>query len=102
MQYLIMCRSLTWAQRSAALLERGGITASVVKAPQGLSTSGCGYAISIYRRFEEARNLLAKNNMINGKIFKRTETGEYQIMAGISSEQIMLTESVTWDKYPRG
>ena len=78
MQYLIMCRSLTWAQRSAALLERGGITASVVKAPQGLSASGCGYAISIYRRFEEARNLLAKNNMINGKIFKRTENGEYQ------------------------
>ena len=78
MQYLIMCRSLTWAQRSAALLERGGITASVVKAPQGLSASGCGYAISIYRRFEEARNLLAKNNMINGKLFKRTENGEYQ------------------------
>ena len=80
MQYLIMCRSLTWAQRSAALLERGGITASVVKAPQGLSTSGCGYAISIYRRLEEARHLLAKNNMINGKIFKRTENGEYQEM----------------------
>lgn len=80
MQYLIMCRSLTWAQRSAALLERGGITASVVKAPQGLSASGCGYAISIYRRFEEARNLLAKNNLINGKIFKRTEIGEYQEM----------------------
>ena len=78
MQYLIMCRSLTWAQRSAALLERSGITASVVKAPQGLSTSGCGYAISIYRRFEEARHLLAKNNMINGKLFKRTENGEYQ------------------------
>ena len=80
MQYLIMCRSLTWAQRSAALLERGGITESVVKAPQGLSASGCGYAISIYRRFEEARNLLAKNNLINGKIFKRTEIGEYQEM----------------------
>ena len=80
MQYLIMCRSLTWAQRSAALLERGGITASVVKAPQGLSASGCGYAISIYRRFEEARYLLAKNNLINGKIFKRTEIGEYQEM----------------------
>ena len=50
MQYLIMCRSLTWAQRSAALLERGGITASVVKAPQGLSPSGCAYANSMYRR----------------------------------------------------
>lgn len=78
MQYLIMCRSLTWAQRSAALLERNGITAAVVKAPQGLRTSGCGYAISLYRHFEEARNLLVKNNMINGKIFRRMENGEYQ------------------------
>ena len=26
MQYLIMCRSLTWAQRSAALLERSGFS----------------------------------------------------------------------------
>lgn len=78
MQHLIMCRSLTWAQRSAALLERSGITASVVKAPRGMSTSGCGYAISLYRRFEEARNLLMKNNMINGKIFRRMENGEYQ------------------------
>ena len=37
MQYLIMCRSLTSAQKSAALLERKGISASVIKAPQGLS-----------------------------------------------------------------
>ena len=35
MQYLIMCRSMTYAQRSAALLERSGISAKVVKAPQG-------------------------------------------------------------------
>lgn len=78
MQYLIMCRSLTYAQRSTALLERNGITASVVKAPQGLSTSGCGYAVSLYRRFDEARSILKKNNMINGKIFQRMENGEFR------------------------
>lgn len=78
MQYLIMCRSLTYAQRSTALLERHGITASVVKAPQGLSTSGCGYAVSLYRRFDEARSILKKNNMINGKIFQRMENGEFR------------------------
>ena len=78
MQYLIMCRSLTYAQRSAALLERNGITASVVKAPQGLSSSGCGYAVSLYRHFEEAKNLLKTSGMINGKVFKRMENGEYQ------------------------
>ncbi len=39
-QYLLMCRSLTYAQKSVKLLERSGITAAVVKAPQGLSSSG--------------------------------------------------------------
>jgi len=78
MQYLIMCRSMTHAQRSAAVLERSGISVSVVKAPQGLSSSGCGYALSLYRRVDEAIGILRKNSLINGKIFKRLENGEYQ------------------------
>ena len=78
MQYLIMCRSMTYAQRSAALLERSGISAKVVKAPQGLSSSGCGYGIYLYRHFNEAVGLLKKNNMISGKMFLRNENGEYQ------------------------
>lgn len=76
-QYLIMCRSLTYAQRSARLLERAGITATVVKAPQGLTTGGCGYAVSLFRRFDEAVPILKKNNLISGKLFKRTDQGEY-------------------------
>lgn len=76
-QYLIMCRSLTYAQRSQKLLEHAGISGAVVKAPQGLNTSGCGYAVSIYRRVDEAISLLRGGNMISGKIFRRTETGEY-------------------------
>ena len=78
MQYLIMCRSLTHAQRCAALLEHSGISVSVVKAPQGLSTSGCGYSLSLYRRVEEAISLLRKKQLLNGKVFKRLENGEYQ------------------------
>ena len=77
MQYLIMCRSLTKAQQAAALLERKGIAASIVKAPQGLSTSGCGYALSLYKNFEEASELLKKNMMLGGKRFERTATGGY-------------------------
>ena len=77
MQYLIMCRSLTYAHRSAALLERKGISCVVVKAPQGLSGSGCGYAVSLYRHLGEAATILKKNNMLNGKLFKREENGEY-------------------------
>lgn len=78
MQYLIMCRSMTYAQRSAAVLERAGISARVVKAPQGLSSSGCGYGVSLYRRFDEARNLLKENGLLNGKIFFRDDDGEFR------------------------
>lgn len=78
MQYLIMCRSMTYAQRSAAMLERAGISARVVKAPQGLSSSGCGYGVSLYRRFDEARNLLKKKGLLNGKIFYRDNDEEFR------------------------
>lgn len=76
-QYLIMCKSLTFAQRSQRGLERAGISAAVVKAPQGLNTSGCGYAVSVYRRAGEAISLLKTKNMINGKIYMRTDGGDY-------------------------
>ena len=77
MQYLIMCRSLTSAQRASAFLERKGINASVIKAPQGLSTKGCGYALSLYRSFDEASLLLKNNNLLSGKRFRRLENGDF-------------------------
>ena len=70
-QYLIMCRSLTHAQRSARLLERQGISAAVIKAPQELSRHGCAYAVSLHKRFDEAVQLLRKNDMLTGKLYMR-------------------------------
>ncbi len=81
MQYLIMSRSLTQAQSAAALLERRGIGASVIKAPQNLTGSGCGYAVSVYRRFPEAVNILKNAKLLNGKLFRRTENGEFAEVA---------------------
>ena len=82
-QYLIMCPTLTWAQRAQRTLERAGIGASVVKAPQSLTEAGCGYAVSLYRRFDDAVRILRKNALIKGKIYRREENGEYtQIGAG--------------------
>lgn len=77
MQYLIMCRSLTNAQKASAFLERKGISAAIIKAPQGLSSSGCAYALSLHRRFEEASRLLRSNNMLSGKRYMRYQNGEY-------------------------
>ena len=76
-QYLIMCPSLTNAQRSQKLLERAGISAALIKAPLGLNTMGCGYSLSLYKSFGEAISLLRKSNMLKGKIFVRHDNGEY-------------------------
>lgn len=76
-QYLIMCRSLTYAQRAQKILERAGFSSGIVKAPQGLNTSGCGYAVSIYRRADEAISLLKANKLLSGKVFRRAENGDY-------------------------
>ena len=77
MQYLIMCPTLTWAQRTQRTLERAGLSASVVKAPQCLSARGCGYAVSIRRREKEAAALLKDSGYISGKIYVREDGGEY-------------------------
>ena len=78
MKYLIMCKSLTNAQRAAVLLERRGITATVVKAPQSLRQNGCGYALSLYRRLGEAVALLRDSRLPIGKIYLRNEDGSYR------------------------
>ena len=77
MNYLIMCKSLTNAQRGALLLERRGVSAAVVKAPQKLRGNGCGYALSLYRRLGEAVEILKNNHLLTGKIYRRLENGEY-------------------------
>lgn len=76
-QYLIMCPSLTAAQRSQRLLEHLGISAALVKAPQGLNTLGCGYALSLHKNFQEAVGILSKNGMLKGKLFMREQNGDY-------------------------
>ena len=76
-QYLITFRSLTHAQRSARVLERAGITTAVIKAPQGLSSNGCAYAITLRRSPETALTLLKQNGLAIGKLFQRGTDGRY-------------------------
>ena len=78
MKYLILCKSLTNAQRAALLLERRGIGATVVKAPQHLRSNGCGYAVSLYRRLGEAASLMKNADLLTGKIYIRQDDGSYR------------------------
>ena len=77
MKYLIMCKSLTNAQRAALLLERRGLIASVVKAPQSLRSNGCGYALGLRRRLGDAVRLLKQQGLLTGKIYVQDAEGVY-------------------------
>lgn len=47
LHYLLMCKSLTYAQRSALVLERIGITAIITKAPKSATGQGCNYSVKV-------------------------------------------------------
>ncbi len=50
MHLILMCRSLTTAQKAAGILQKAGIFASVTKAPQSANPSGCTYGVKIADR----------------------------------------------------
>ena len=77
-QYLIMCRSVTHAQRAARLLERNGISAAVTKAPQRLSEKGCSYAVILRRRLPEALELMRGAKLLTGRIYEIIGKDEYR------------------------
>ncbi len=76
--YLIMCRSVTSAQRAAKLLERALIRAAVTKAPSHLTRSGCAYALRLHAKLEEAVRILRKNEIVFGKIYLSEDGKEYR------------------------
>ena len=76
--YLIMCRSVTSAQRAARLLERSLIRASVVKAPSHLTRSGCAYALRLRAKLEETLRLLRRNEIPFGKIYLTEDGVEFR------------------------
>ena len=51
MYYLIMCRSLTYAQRVSNALERAGIPARLLRSPAEISPGGCSYSVRIPARW---------------------------------------------------
>ena len=47
MHYIILCRSMTLAQRAANILHTAGVFASVTKAPQSANPGGCTYGVKV-------------------------------------------------------
>lgn len=81
-RYLIMCRSLTYAQRAESALSRAGITAAVARAPQGLTKHGCGYCLKVNEnRFSQALAVLNRANAPYGRLYRVEDDGRYTEVA---------------------
>jgi NADH/NAD ratio-sensing transcriptional regulator Rex len=74
--YLIICRSLTYAQRSAKALERAGITAVVMKTPKDITTEGCGYCVKVSeKRLTQALTVLKSAGMGVNRVYVQNLNG---------------------------
>ncbi len=81
---LILCRSMTHAQRSQRLLERNGIVSSLVKAPVNLTRSGCGYALILRRHGAEGIRILKDADMLSGKIYEKNNDDWREVASDLS------------------
>ena len=82
MVYLIMCRSLTYAQRVANALERAGIGARVLRSPAEISPSGCSYSVRFAQRnLSRVMTVLNRSRLPHLGIYVDTMDYGYQEVA---------------------
>lgn len=76
MHVILLCRSLTTAQRAARVIQREGVFAAVTKAPQSANPGGCTYGVKIAETHtEEALELLERSGIEVLKIIELPYTG---------------------------
>ena len=79
--YLIVCRSLTYAQRTAAALERTGIFARTLRSPKSVSSEGCSHCVRIARKdLEMALTVLHHAGLRPKRVFAAQSDGSYTEM----------------------
>lgn len=77
--YLIVCRSLTYAQRTAAALGRAGISAYIIRSPKGVAKEGCSHSVKIAQRnLSAAVNMLRRAGLDTSRIYIHSGNGSYQ------------------------
>ena len=75
--YLILCKSLTYAQRTARAIERGGIRAAIIRTPRCISREGCSYCVKIAERhIQDALDRLRQYHIPYKHIYALLEHGE--------------------------
>ena len=68
--YLILARSVTYAQRMQRAVTGVGVRCQMFRAPRDLSESGCAYAIKVSREeMEKALNAIYKAGLGPVRVF---------------------------------
>ena len=76
--YLIVCRSLTYAQRTARVLERAGISGYIMRAPKLISGEGCSHCVKVAERWlAPALKVLNREGLGPKRVFLQNEEGPY-------------------------
>jgi len=76
--YLLTCRSLTYAQKTARTLERAGISAIIIKTPQKISTDGCSYCVRISeKKLSDALIALRRMELYPVRVFVQSSNGKF-------------------------
>ena len=76
--YLIVCRSLTYAQRTARVLERAGISGYIMRAPKLISGEGCSHCVKVAERWPApALKVLNREGLGPKRVFLQNEEGSY-------------------------
>ncbi len=77
--YLIICRSLTYAQRTASALERVGITAHIMRSPRTISENGCSHAVKISERnLADSLAVLKRVGLSPNRVYMIAADGSYK------------------------
>lgn len=76
--YLIICRSLTYAQRTAMVLERAGVAARIMRSPKSIDGEGCSHAVKVAERsLSLALTLLAREGLSPKRVYIISADGTY-------------------------
>lgn len=77
--YLIVCRSLTYAQRTTAALERAGVTAQTLRSPKSISGEGCSHCVRVPAyALNEALSILHRAGLDPKRVFSALSDGSYE------------------------
>lgn len=80
--YLIVCRSLTYAQRTIATLERAGISAYLLRSPKEISRTGCSHSVKIAQRnLKNALTALNRAGLSPTQVYATEGDGSYREVA---------------------